>query len=305
MSLALGYDTRKTLRRWLHPVEALPILAAYFLFWLLPLDWASAAGGFLARHVGPRLPVQRVGRANLAQAFPDWPEERITRTLAGVWENLGRTAAEYPHLRRILRERVEIESAIPFEDYRRRRAAGQTTIFFSGHFANWEILPGYAAYQDYPLINVFRSANNPYVDRLVQRSRRHSGRLVPKGAAGLRDVIGAMRQGEPLGLLVDQKLNAGIAVPFFGREAMTGAVLAQLAYRFDCPVVPACVERLAGAHFRLLVGPALALPATDDREADVRAAMTQVNGVLESWIRQRPEQWLWLHRRWPKEPASS
>lgn len=216
MSLALSYQRRKILRRWLHPVEALPILAAYGLFWLLPLDWASALGGFLARHVGPLLPVQQIGRANLRQAFPDWAEERIERTLAGVWDNLGRTAAEYPHLARILRERVVLESHISIEDYRRRRAAGETAIFFSGHFANWEILPAYAVSCDYPLITVFRSANNPYVDRLVQRSRRQSGRLVPKGAAGLRDVIAAMKQGEPLGVLVDQKLNAGIAVPFSG-----------------------------------------------------------------------------------------
>ena len=301
MSLALGYEARKTLRRWLHPVEALPILAAYFLFWLLPLDWASWLGGFLARHVGPLLPVQRVGHANLRRAFPDWPEERIRATLAGVWDNLGRTAAEYPHLAQILRERVAVDSHISFEEYRRRRAEGRTAIFFSGHFANGEIMPAYAAFCDYPLINVFRTANNPYVDRLVQRSRRGSGRLVPKGAAGLRDVIAAMRQGEPLGMLVDQKLNAGIAVPFFGRDAMTGAVLAQLAYRFDCAVVPAWVERLDGAHFRLLVAPPLDLPASGDRDADVRQAMIQVNALLESWIRRRPEQWLWLHRRWPKE----
>jgi KDO2-lipid IV(A) lauroyltransferase len=301
MTLALGYDARKALRRWLHPIEALPILAAYGLFWLLPLDWASALGGFLARRVGPLLPVQQIGRANLRHAFPDWAEERIQRTLAGVWENLGRTAAEYPHLARILRERVSVESHISLEDYHRRRAAGKTAIFFSGHFANWEILPAYAASCDYPLINVFRTANNPYVDWLVQRSRRQSGRLVPKGAAGLRDVIAAMRQGEPLGLLVDQKLNAGIAVPLFGRDAMTGTVLAQLAYRFACPAVPAWVERLAGAHFRLLIAPPLDLPATGDRDADVRDAMTRVNALLESWIRRRPEQWLWLHRRWPKD----
>ena len=303
MSLALGYEARKSLRRWLHPVEALPILAVYFLFWLLPLDLASRLGGFLARAVGPRLPVQRVGRANLRAAFPDWPEERITATLAGVWDNLGRTFAEYPHLGKILRERVAIDSHIVFDDYRRRRAAGETAIFFSGHFANWEILPAYAAALDYPLINVFRSVNNPYVDWLVRRSRRGSGRLVPKSAGGLRDVIAAMRQGEPLGMLVDQKLNAGIAVPFFGRDAMTGTVLAQLAYRFRCPAVPAWVERLGGAHFRLLVAPPLALPASGDQAADVAEAMRRVNAQLESWIRQRPEQWLWLHRRWPKGAA--
>lgn len=303
MALTLRYETRRALRRWLHPIEALPIVTVYFLLRLLPLDLASALGGRLAQRIGRLLPVNEIGRRNLRRAFPDWPPERIEQVLAGVWNNLGRTVAEYPHLARIIRERVAIESATSVEEWRARRDSGRTAIFFSGHFANWEIMPLYAAFVGTPLISVFRNVNNPYVDRLLGFSRRYSGRLVSKGPAGLRDVIAAMKAGEPLGLLVDQKLNAGIALPFFGQDAMTGTVLAQLAYRFDCPVLPARVERLAGAHFRLIVGAPLALPASGDRNADVREAMAQINRLLEGWICERPEQWLWLHRRWPKEAA--
>jgi KDO2-lipid IV(A) lauroyltransferase len=94
-------------------------------------------------------------------------------------------------------------------------------------------------------------------------------------------------------------MNDGIPVPFFGRPAMTAPALAQLALRFDCAIVPARVERLKGARFRLTVFPPLELPRTGNRHADTLAIMTRVNAILESWIRARPELWFWLHRRWP------
>jgi Kdo2-lipid IVA lauroyltransferase/acyltransferase len=99
--------------------------------------------------------------------------------------------------------------------------------------------------------------------------------------------------------LADQKLNDGIAVPFFGRPAMTAPALALLALHFDCAVLPARVERLGGAHFRLTLYPLLDLPHSGDRDADAAALMRTVNATLEGWIRERPEQWFWVHSRWP------
>ena len=100
-------------------------------------------------------------------------------------------------------------------------------------------------------------------------------------------------------MLADQKMNDGIPVPFFGRPAMTASALASLALRFDCDVLPARVERLGGAHFRLTVFPPLPLPRSGNSHADAAALMAQVNATMEGWIRDRPEQWFWVHRRWP------
>jgi KDO2-lipid IV(A) lauroyltransferase len=100
-------------------------------------------------------------------------------------------------------------------------------------------------------------------------------------------------------MLVDQKMNDGITVPFFGRPAMTAPAIARLGLRFQCPLLPIRVERLQGARFRLTVLPALDIVDTGDAAADVLSTMTRVNAVIESWVRARPEQWLWLHRRWP------
>jgi KDO2-lipid IV(A) lauroyltransferase len=95
-------------------------------------------------------------------------------------------------------------------------------------------------------------------------------------------------------------MNDGIAVPFFGREAMTAPAAARLALRFDCAVVPVRVERLPRAHFRIVADPPIDYRRTGDTERDTLALMTQVNQVLERWIRDKPEQWFWLHRRWPE-----
>jgi KDO2-lipid IV(A) lauroyltransferase len=134
---------------------------------------------------------------------------------------------------------------------------------------------------------------------MITRFRGDTGELIPKGAVAARRAIATLRRGAHLTILADQKMNDGIPVPFFGRPAMTAPALAALALRFDCDVLPARVERLDGAHFRLTVFPPLPLPRSGDAHADAAALMAQVNAILESWIRDRPGQWFWLHRRWP------
>jgi KDO2-lipid IV(A) lauroyltransferase len=101
-----------------------------------------------------------------------------------------------------------------------------------------------------------------------------------------------------LGLLVDQKMNDGIEVPFFGRPAMTAPALASFALRFRCPVIPARILRLGPGRFRIIWEPDLALPDSGDRPRDVAAFMAEVNATVERWVRAEPQSWLWLHRRW-------
>ena len=150
-----------------------------------------------------------------------------------------------------------------------------------------------------PVAQIYRAGNNPLLDRLIARFRGDRGELIPKGPVAARRAIAALRRGTHLTLLADQKMNDGIPVPFFGRPAMTAPALAVLALCFDCDVLPARVERLAGARFRLTVFPPLPLPRSGEPHADAVALMARVNATLEAWVRDRPEQWLWVHRRWP------
>jgi KDO2-lipid IV(A) lauroyltransferase len=134
---------------------------------------------------------------------------------------------------------------------------------------------------------------------MIARFRGDRGEFIPKGAMAARRAIAVLRRGTHLGLLADQKVNDGIPVPFFGRSAMTAPALAVPALRFDCDVLPLRVERLDGARFRVTVFSPLPLPPSSDPHVDAAALMAGVNAILEAWIRDRPEQWLWLHQRWP------
>lgn len=289
-----------------HRVEAWGAALLFAALGALPLDRASALGGFLARHIGPYLGISKRARRNLARALPDLSEPEVAHIVAGMWDNLGRVAAEYPHLReiRVFEPDGRVETA-GVGHIERAVAAGHSVILFSAHLANWEIAALAAAQSGLAIRQIYRAANNPRVDRLVARLRGEGAALIPKGRIAARGAITALREGGHLSLLADQKMNDGIPVPFFGRPAMTAPALAQLALRFDCAVLPVRVERLAGARFRLTVQPPLPLPKSGDREADVAALMRLVNATLESWIRERPEQWLWVHRRWPDHEISA
>ncbi|MBI2977682.1 MAG: lauroyl acyltransferase [Rhodospirillales bacterium] len=280
-------------RYLIHPVEAAVALLVYSLFRILPLDWASALGGWLARAIGPWLPISERAVRNLSNAFPEKSPAEIRAIVRAMWDNLGRVAAEFPHLSEIdvydPKGRVETSGGEYVDLLREDGAAG---IFFSGHIANWEIVSLGATQRGVPLDRVYREANNRLVEWLYRHGRAGvEGALIPKGSAGARLLLKSLKEGKHLGMLVDQKMNDGIPVKFFA--------LAELALRFDCPVVPARVVRLKGARFKLVIEPPLKLVRTGDHKADVVANMAQVNALIEKWVRDTPEQWLWLHNRWP------
>ena len=285
---------------WSERVEACGAALFFAAMRALPIDSASALGGWLARHIGPGLGISARAWRNLSAALPELSAGEIGRVLRGMWDNLGRVAAEYPHLPRIRvfppDGRVETGG---IEHLDRAIAAGRPVIVFGGHLGNWEIAALAAGQYGIDVAQIYRAANNPLVDRMIARFRGTGSEFIPKGRVASRRALAALRRGTHLTLLVDQKLNDGIAVPFFGRPAMTAPALALLALHFDCAVLPARVERLEGARFRLTIHPPLDLPKSGERTADVAALMEEVNRTLEGWIRERPEQWFWLHSRWP------
>lgn len=287
----------KRFRNW---AEAGLVWLLYHALRLLTVEASSALGGWLGRRIGYPLPVTRRARRNLQRAFPDWPKAKIEETLRQMWDNLGRVAGEYPHLDKFgygPGERVEIEG---IEHLLALRDDGIPGIFFSAHFGNWELAGLSAARNGLPITLIYRAANNPLVNWVFAKGRAVAGiDVIPKGSSGARLALGKLKQGAHLGMLVDQKMNDGIAVPFFGRDAMTAPALAAFALKFQCPVVPAHVIRLKDARFRIVFQPALLIAATGDQHADILATMTQVNKLIEDWVRSHPEQWMWLHKRWP------
>ncbi len=273
----------------------------YGLFRLLPLDRASAFGGWITRSIGPYTGASKRARINLARAMPALSPSEIDRIVAGMWDNLGRVAAETPHLGAFrLYEpggRVAVEG---FREIVDQRGPGTRFIFFSAHFGNWEIATLAATQAGLAVLEIYRAANNPFIDEIIAHARHAVGsELAPKGSLAARRAVAALAEGKHICMLVDQKMNDGIAVPFFGRDAMTAPALARLALRYDCVVLPCRVERVKGANFRFIAEKPIPLPRTGDLQADIKTLMTEVNATVERWVRQHPEQWFWVHKRWP------
>lgn len=283
--------------------EAAVFFTLIGLFRVLGLDRASALGGFVGREILYRSHLSNRARANLRAAYPDLRYDALEATIREMWENLGRTAAEYAHLDRLSMRgedpRIEVADVKHVDA---ALASGKAIIFVSGHFANFEIMPFAAAQYGVDGGEVYRPLNNPFVDRWMVRQRRRNGpkEQISKGAQGTRRIFTLLRARKAIFLLVDQKTNEGLAVPFFGREAMTTPVPAALALKLNAILLPVCNERLKGARFLMTVYPPLEIVSTGDHDRDVLDLTAKINATIETMVRHRPSQWLWIHRRWPK-----
>ncbi len=284
--------------RFRHRLEAVVVRGWFTLCGCLSVDRASALGGFLGRVFGPWSEAHATAKRNLSAVFPDMDDATRNAVLTRMWDNLGRVAAEYPHLKLLVDHRTEF---VGFDHVERASSGNRTRIYVSGHYGNWEIAPAVCARFDLPPTIVYRGMNNPLVDDIVRRMRAPaSDDFVNKGQSAGRQILSRLRKGRPITLLIDQKANNGVAVPLFGRDAMTSPAVAQIALSLNSAVIPAFVERLGGAHFRITVEAPLPLAQSGDRKADTRAVMLKIHERLETWVRLHPEQWFWVHNRWPK-----
>lgn len=287
-------------KRLRYALEAAGFFFLMGLFRLIGIDAASAVGGFIGRHIFVWLPPAAIARKNLHAAYPDKDKAWIERTVRAVCDNLGRVVGEYSHLGKLrLGERIEMVGA---ENGHAAIAKGKGAMFIAGHFANWETLPLAGQQAGYQGRIVYRPPNNPYVARWIaaQRAKLGPSDQISKGPRGTRQIFTALRRGKSVFMLVDQKTGQGILSPFFGRDAKTTHAPATLALRMGAALVPASAERLKGAHFRVRIFPALEFAPSGDFDADVQALTDKINATVEEIVRERPVEWLWIHRRWPK-----
>ncbi|MBM3490374.1 MAG: lauroyl acyltransferase [Alphaproteobacteria bacterium] len=286
-----------------HRAQALLARASLALLGALPIPWASALGAALGRLIGLCMRHRsREAAARLRRALPEVDARHARRLIGRMWGQLGRVAAELPHLSRLrfTDEPGGWVELVGREHLERLRDDGRAGIAYTAHLGNWELTAAACHAIGLTGYLIYRAPNNPLIDDLMRELR--SGwalDTVPKGMEGARRLLRAIKAGAHIGMLVDQKMNDGIPVPFFGRPAMTAPALAQLALRYRLPVVGVRCERLKGARFRVTAYPPLPLPADGAEPEAVADLMAMINASVENWVRRRPEQWLWLHRRWP------
>ena len=287
-----------------HYVEYVPLWLATRLFGLLPLDAASTAAAALGRFLGPKVPVSNRARQNLRVVFPDMPEAEREKIVRGVWDNLFRIVNDFCHMPRIRAEHESRIEVVGGEHLEALRTSGRPAILFTAHIGDWEMASFVARTRGLPISFLYRRFNNPLFDRtarLLQDVAEEE--IILKGRAGARKMTEVMKRGDPVFMLVDVRMNDGVKVPFLGVDAMTPSAPALLALRYDAVLVPIWTERTGPAQFRVTIEEPYAPPSTGDRNADVVSIMTWVNDRIGAWVRARPEQWMWLHRRWGKTPG--
>ena len=283
-----------------HRVEAFGYDLVTGLLRLLPFAWVSAAGGWLLRLIGPLTSKHRIARINLRTAFPEATGADMKRLLRDQWDNTGRTFAEFALTDRIRAfeddARVTVEGLEHFD-------ANVPAILISGHFANWEVMATVLTQSEHPVRVTYRKINNPLIDRRVREQREAYGTkfLVQKSThRGGRELFEALRSGESIAILNDQKFNTGLELPFFGVPAMTAQGAVRLALKTKRPILPMSVVRERD-RFHVRFHPPLAWERVGERDRDVESGVRAVNAFIEARIRENPAQWFWVHRRWPRE----
>jgi Kdo2-lipid IVA lauroyltransferase/acyltransferase len=262
--------------------------------------------GRVARFIGSKLREDRIGRENLKAAFPEKSPEEIETILAGVWDNLGRVGAEFAHLDHIWdydrdypeNSRVEIPPRT-IELFDHLRDDGKPALIFASHLGNWELPALAAAAHGLDVAILFRRPNSASADRAIEKTRAvKMGTLIPAGRDAPLKLAEALQSNRHVAMLVDQYLTNGVEVTFFGRKTRANPMLARLLRQVECPIHGSRIIRLPGNRFRAELSEEIKPVRDAAGQIDIQGTMQAITSVVEGWIREYPDQWLWLHRRW-------
>ena len=273
-------------------------------------DMMANFAGRVMRTIGPLFRENRIARAQLTAAFPEKSPAEIDTILRGVWDNLGRIGAEFAHLDRLWdfdpdqpdrRGRIEIRRE-DIERFLQLANDGKPALIFAAHLGNWELPAICAATYKLDSAVLYRRPNIAGIDKWLRETRTaNMGTLISTGLDAPMKIAEALERGAHVGMLVDQYYVRGVEVTFFGRKTRANPLLARLAHHFDCPIHGTRVVRLPANRFRPELTDEIK-PARDaEGKIDIAGTMQVIINVIEGWVREYPEQWLWLHRRWRPE----
>jgi KDO2-lipid IV(A) lauroyltransferase len=288
-------------------LEARAAAAVSALVRALPRRWVLALGRGLGRLLGD-LDRRHVVIAadNLRRAFPDWDRSRVLRTARSVYAHFGQVLLDIVWMAG--RSRDEILGLVDLErreHVEAARAEGRGVVLVTAHIGNWELSGLAHGWLFGPIGVVARPLDNPALDRRLNAFRESGGNEVISKFEALREVMRRLRDGGAVGILLDQNVQEkdGIFVEFFGRPAATTTVAAALAVKTGCALLLGHTEIKPGGRYRLVYDPPVRWSPSGDREDDVRRLTQILTRHIEGWVRQAPEQWLWIHRRWKTQPV--
>lgn len=265
---------------------------------------SSNFAALVLRRIGPRLRGHRTARANLTAAYPEKSAAEIERILAEMWDNLGRLAVEYVNLDRLVDPANPNSGRIvvnpdTLEKLARLRDDGKPAVLFTSHLASFEVGAIWVERNGLNLAIFYNPSNfGPLSEQLAAMQKNTMGRLVESGPDAVWRLRDALKSGLHLALFADQHFANGVDVEFFGRPCKANPMAARFAQFFNCPVHGFRAIRLPDNRIQVEFTDEIPMPRGADGKIDIAAAMQAITTTIENWIRERPEQWLWLQRRW-------
>lgn len=294
--------------------RALPILgrasqwleaqAFRFVFWFmgtLSPEHASTLSAFAFGLVGPYSAKASKANINLSIAFPEKSEQWRRQTTRQIFRYLGKSAAELIKLGQIWDER---EQRLEFDiapEVQKLIDARSAIVFVCAHIGAWQLTNLLSLHGGLTISTVYAAESNPAMHNMMLKLRESFGvKLIPTDA-GMRPLLKELNRGNCIGLAMDTRLDTGQMLPYFGVDALTNTSAARLALRANAALVPVRAQRLGKARYRITVYEALECRAPQASAEDQAIDLSlQINSHFESWIRENPEQWICLKRRWPK-----
>ena len=282
--------------------EFISVISLFSIFKIIGLKNASNLGGILGRFIGPLFRSKLVIKQNINIGLGDIDEKKETEIIDGMWSNIGRTFAEYVFLKdfkfnRTDFDHMKLDGLKYLEEIKK---SNEPVIFYSGHFANFELMAMELDKFGIKCAAIYRPLNNFFLNPLMEylRMKYICPNQIPKGRAGMREIINRLKNGYSIALMVDQRVGEGPRISFFNQPAQTTTIPAQLSLKYDCKLVPISLKRVGDISFEMTVHEPYKIQKTGDADQDTKNITLKINQIIEKMIIKNPTQWLWSHNRW-------
>ena len=282
--------------------EFMSIISLFCIFRIIGLSNASYLGSIMGRVIGPLFRSKNIIKQNIKNGLGEVDKKRETEIINGMWSNIGRTFAEYFFLKDFKFNKTNFDHIkINGTNYLNEiKNNNEPAIFYSGHFANFELMAMELDKFGIKCAAIYRPLNNFFLNPLMEylRMKYICPNQIPKGRMGMREIISKIKDGYSIALMVDQRVSEGPRAPFFNKPAHTTTLPAQLALKYNCKLVPIYLERKEDANFEMTIHEPYKIEKTGNDEEDTKNITLKINQILEKMIVENPTQWIWSHNRW-------
>ena len=282
--------------------EFISIISLFLIFKIVGLNNASNIGSLLGKFIGPLFRSKEIIKQNIKIGLGEIDGKKESEIINSMWSNIGRTFAEYVFLKDFKFNRtnfnhIKINGINHLEEIKKNN---ESAIFYSGHFANFELMAMELDKFGIKCAAIYRPLNNFFLNPLMEylRMKYICPNQIPKGRIGMREIISKVKDGYSIALMVDQRVSEGPRTLFFNKPAHTTTIPAQLALKYDCKLVPISLERKDGPNFEMTIHNPYKIQKTGNDQEDTKNITLKINHIIEKMIIKNPKQWIWSHNRW-------